>query len=433
MIVDAGRVEAALAQIASADEQVEGFFERAETQELRIGGFGPPTRLLREEGFALRILRGERQWSVAHDGAGRDALAQACRQVARSTSQVPRARADLAFEAWDEEPRPSVLAEFARRIESHLRERRVAFALELVVRRHRRWVEILGQRLAAEPQREEFFSVEASVAGAPWGTLLPALDGSARRVAFALAESFRARSAAAPPAADLAVLLGPSAAAVFLHEAVAHTLEADSLALTGRPGAAIGLAFGSPQLDLLDDPAAAPHPVRRTVDDEGHPVSRRWLLRGGVIEQPLADRAWSALDRDLLPGAARRAHRQARPGPRTQHLELLPGERATEALLAEMESGLFVEEVERGALDPVGGGFRLRARGGHRIAAGRLDDRCGALELSGTVAAAVQRVDAVASESRAGGAGWCAKDGHRLPVWATTPALRIDGLRVDPA
>ena len=38
-----------------------------------------------------------------------------------------------------------------------------------------------------------------------------------------------------------------------------------------------------------NDPGAAPEPVRRATDDEGRQVVRRWLLRAGVIEQPLRE------------------------------------------------------------------------------------------------------------------------------------------------
>ena len=40
------------------------------------------------------------------------------------------------------------------------------------------------------------------------------------------------------------MVLGPHAAAVFLHEAVAHALEVDTLGLTGRPEGALGLTMG---------------------------------------------------------------------------------------------------------------------------------------------------------------------------------------------
>ena len=33
--------------------------------------------------------------------------------------------------------------------------------------------------------------------------------------------------------------------------------------------------------------------------------------------------------------------------------------------------------------------------------------------------------------SVAAGAGWCAKGGQKLPVWATAPALRLEAVTVE--
>ena len=38
----------------------------------------------------------------------------------------------------------------------------------------------------------------------------------------------------------------------------------------------------------------------------------------------------------------------------------------------------------------------------------------------------------VGAEAEAAGAGWCAKGGMKLPVWATAPAILLEGLEVAP-
>ena len=76
-----------------------------------------------------------------------------------------------------------------------------------------------------------------------------------------------------------------------------------ALAASGAVEAAIGLPMGPPELSVLDDPTSAPEEVRRQTDDEGRTVARRWLLRNGIVEQPLGDATWSALSAALTPGA----------------------------------------------------------------------------------------------------------------------------------
>jgi predicted Zn-dependent protease len=227
-------------------------------------------------------------------------------------------------------------------------------------------------------------------------------------------------------------VLGPAAVAVLLHEAVAHALEADTLARGGNLEAAVGVPMAAACLDVLDDPAAAPDGVRRVTDDEGLPVARRWLLRGGVVEQPLADTLWAITSPVLSPGAGRRGSRHMAPGPRSSHLELLPGEASEEDLLAGADGGLYLPEAGRGTLDESSGAFALHLPFARRIVRGGLGETLGPCVLRGRVADLLTRVAAVGRESYRAGAGWCAKGGQKVPVWATCPALRLEGVEIAP-
>jgi hypothetical protein len=42
------------------------------------------------------------------------------------------------------------------------------------------------------------------------------------------------------------------------------------------------------------------------------------------------------------------------------------------------------------------------------------------------------RATAVGRETYLAGAGWCAKGGQKMPVWATCPALRLEGVEITP-
>jgi TldD protein len=218
--------------------------------------------------------------------------------------------------------------------------------------------------------------------------------------------------------------------AVLLHEAVAHALEADTLAQGGNPEAAVGVAMAASCLDVLDDPMAAPEGVRRATDDEGSATVRRWLLRGGAVEQPLADLLWARTSPVLMPGAGRRGTRHLPPGPRSSHLEILTGAASEADLLAGKEEGLYLPEASRGTLDPLSGEFALHFPYARRFRRGALAESVGACVLRGRVADLLTRVVAVGAAAKAAGAGWCAKGGQKLPVWATAPSLRLDDVEI---
>jgi predicted Zn-dependent protease len=436
--LDTAAVARTLSQIAEQPEDlVDAFFERREEAEACPEDEGPGLRIWREEGFAVRLVREGRTWLSSRDGVEGRAFAEAVRQVARALpsatypepnlqmSQMSRLAAGADFGAAE-------LLAFPAAVTRAVRAQHVGFPVRIVVRRHRRWIQVVGPRLVPGPEAESFYSCAAETGWGRFGVLLPRLDSAAAdEVADALVARFRARQAAVADAVQAAAVLGPGAVAVLLHEAVAHALEADTLAQGGNPEAAVGVAMAAPGLDVLDDPAAAPEGVRRVTDDEGAPVCRRWLLRGGIVEQPLADSLWALTSPVLVPGAGRRGSRHLPPGPRSSHLELLPGDTPDEDLFADLD-GLYLPEASRGALDPLSGEFSLHLPYGRRVRRGNVLDTVGPCVLRGRVADLLTRVTAVGQGSRPAGAGWCAKGGQKLPVWATTPAVRLEGVEIAP-
>ncbi len=432
--LDTAAVARTLSQIAEQPEDLaDAFFERLEEVELPPEDERTGLRVRREEGFAVRLVRGGRTWLAARDVIEPRSYAEAVRQVARAMPSATYPEPLLQVAPPGAAPTAPELLEFPGLVARAVRAHHVGFPLRLTVRRHRRWVRVVGGRLAAEPQSESFYSCAAELAWGRHGALLAELgSAAAAEVAAGAVALFRARLAAPPPRLVGVAVLGPAAVAVLLHEAVAHALEADTLALGGNPESALGLAVAADCLDVLDDPAAAPAGVRRTSDDEGTPVARRWLVRAGTVEQPLADAVWSRRSAAFLPGAGRRGSRHLPPGPRSTFLELLPGQAADADLFAEAEGGLYLEAASRGALDPLSGDFVLHLPFAQRIRGGAPAEAVGPCRLRGRVSDLLTRVTAVADTARPAGAGWCAKGGQKLPVWAKAPALRLEGVEVLP-
>jgi predicted Zn-dependent protease len=427
-------VARALAEVADqAGDVADAYFERLEEAELLPDDEGPAHRLRREEGLAVRLVRGGRTWLSSRDGISGRNLLEAIRQVARAQPRGVLPETTLTLAPWPA-PQTEELVAFAAAVEEAIRAQHVAFGLRLAVRRHRKWLQVAAPQWVPEPQSESFYSV---VAETPWGIegdLVPLLSGStAGQLAASLVDRFRARQAAPPQAGLRTVVLAPQATAVLLHEAVSHALEVDTLARGGGAAVAAGARFAASALSVLDDPSQAPESVRRNTDDEGVPVFKRWLLRQGVVEQPIADSHWARGSETWSPGAARRSTRHLAPVPRSTHLELVAGEVSATDLLAGSDGGLHIERVSRGSLDRDTGRFRLTVDAARAIRGGVAAEPVGPFALSGRLADFADGRVAVGSDVRSTGAGWCAKGGQRLPVWARCPSLRLEDIEVSTA
>ena len=430
--LDTVAVGRGLAQIADRPgDVVDAYFECREEVELPPEGEAPGLRCRREEGLAVRLLRRGRSWLASRDAIDGDAFQSAVRQVARAlpaaTYPAPRFRAS---EPEPEIEAPELLA-WPAAVERRLERRYVGLPLRLTVRRHHRRSRVIGSSLAADPQEERFYSCVAELPWARHGAILERLDeAAATEVVDSLLGLYRAREAPAAGCGRESVVLAPAATAVLLHEAVAHALETDTLALSGRPEAALGVRIGPPSLGVLDDPSALPVALRRTADDEGMPMVRRWLVREGAVEQPLADRFAAASSSRLTPGAGRRGSRHQPPVPRSGHLEMVAGEAALEDLLEAAEGGLFVPFASRGRLDPLRGDFSLHIPFARRVEGGAPGGFVTAFRLAGRVAELLDAVVGIGAEAGFAGAGWCAKGGQKLPVWATAPAVLLEGVAI---
>lgn len=429
--LDAGGISRCLAQLTDRPgDRADAFFEVVEATRYRPDGGVPRLERRREAGLAVRLVRERRSWLTSCDEIGSDAFRDAVGRTARVRPAAWALPARLAAPAPPGAPEDDAeLQSIPERLRDAIRRRHAAFPMRIEVFRRRRWVRVVGTVLAPEQESEELAGLVVHAPWGRWGGLFPGFDdGVVEQAAQALLARFAARDAGAPPAGATDVVLGPAAAAVLLHEAVAHALECDRL--LRRPAVEPGTRLAAASLSVIDDPQGAPGPLRRETDDEAVPVVRRWLLREGVVEQPLADLARAADSDERLPGAARRSSRHRLPVPRSVHLELTPGESSDEDLLAAAAGGLFVAEADAGRLDPEAGRFVLEVASARRIGAAGLEGPVGRFRLVGAVDEVLGAVAAVGREARPTAAGWCAKGGDRLPVWATAGPLLLAGVEV---
>jgi TldD protein len=239
-------------------------------------------------------------------------------------------------------------------------------------------------------------------------------------------------SAAAAPAGEMTVVLGPGWPGILLHEAVGHGLEADFnrkgiSAFSGR----VGEQVASPLCTVVDDGSIARRRGSLNFDDEGVETRENVLIENGVLRGYLHDRLSSRLLGSPPTGNGRRESYQEIPLPRMTNTFLLAGESEPEEIVRSVDRGLYCAHFGSGQVDISSGNFVFSATESYLIEDGRLTRPVRGATLIGNGPEALRRVSMVGRDLRLDeGVGICGKQGQSVPVGVGIPTLRLDRITV---
>ncbi|MCX6576881.1 MAG: TldD/PmbA family protein [Candidatus Aminicenantes bacterium] len=198
-------------------------------------------------------------------------------------------------------------------------------------------------------------------------------------------ESIAMLEAKDAPAGKLDVVMQNGWGGVLVHEAVGHPLEADNIAKK------IGVFTGK-----LGQKVA--NPVFTMVDDGGHPQ---------------------------LPGTE--SFRNI-PIPRMTNTFIDNGKERPEDILASTKSGLYVQSLSGGSVNPITGVFNFTCREAYLIENGKKTSPVKGATLIGNCLDIISNIDAVGNDLDFG-PGICGK-GQSAEVSAGQPTVRIRGINV---
>lgn len=231
------------------------------------------------------------------------------------------------------------------------------------------------------------------------------------------------------PAGIMDVVIQNGWGGVLVHEAVGHPLEADNIArkvgaFTGR----LGQKVASDVFTMVDD-GTIPN-ARGTVDfdDEGTPCRRNVLINKGVLEKYMTD-ILSAKQLGLeRTGNGRRESFRYLPIPRMTNTFIDNGKDDPADILASTPSGLYVQSLSGGSVNPITGVFNFTCRESYLIENGRKTKPVRGATLIGSCLDIIHKTDAV-GDDLAFGPGICGK-GQEAEVDAGQPTVRIRGINV---
>ncbi|HMB92281.1 MAG TPA: TldD/PmbA family protein [Rhodothermales bacterium] len=234
-------------------------------------------------------------------------------------------------------------------------------------------------------------------------------------------------------ASSMPVVLAGGWGGVWLHEAVGHWLEADTIANGTSPFAGkVGATIASPGVHLVDDATIPGGRGTYAFDDEGTPAQRTSLIEAGVLRGILTDRRNAHQMNRPPTGNGRRQDYRYPPLPRMTNLLLLGGEADLEDLFAEVKDGLYVTAIGHGRVQP-GAGLAFYVLEGYRIERGQLTTPVTDVRILGQESDVLKGIVGIGRSMQIDHArGICQKAGQVVPVSVGMPPVLIRAMQVAP-
>ena len=229
------------------------------------------------------------------------------------------------------------------------------------------------------------------------------------------------------------VILSPGDGAVFFHEILGHSLEADylyrgispiSLKDMGKPiiSKNVTLVTGDKKDDFFKDMAC---------DDEGEPLKSVALVKNGTLKNVIADSFYKGLLNLKNGGHSRVMDFTCTPMPRMFALYLKPGNYHPNELLESTKYGVYAKEFGDGRVYFEKNLFYFNIKEAFLVENGRLSVPLGNVVVRGNILEALNSVEMVADDFRCDkGISYCFKNGQAINVRGGQPTVKIKNLFV---
>ncbi len=254
-----------------------------------------------------------------------------------------------------------------------------------------------------------------------------AFEGLHREVEETVKRAVSLLSAPQAKGGEYTVVLDPSLAGVFVHEAFGHLSEADHIYENPRMREimVLGKKFGERHLNILDGAAVPGLRGSYKYDDEGVPAGRTYLIKEGILVGRLHSRETAGKLGEKPTGNARAVDYRFPPIVRMTNTFIDQGKTSLEDLLSEIKDGIYAKDWYGGTTSMEM--FTFSAAHAFRIRNGRLEELLRPVVLTGNVFNTLKNIDAIGNDlvmSQKGGG--CGKGGQMpLPVSEGSPHIRL--------
>ncbi|MGZ5479095.1 MAG: TldD/PmbA family protein [Candidatus Aminicenantales bacterium] len=242
-------------------------------------------------------------------------------------------------------------------------------------------------------------------------------------------ESVTMLDAKAAPAGKMDVVMQNGWGGVLVHEAVGHPLEGDNIAReTGVFVGKLGKPVANPKFTMVDDGTLPCFRGTTNYDDEGTPMKRNVLIQDGRLVKFMTDILSAKQLKMQRTGNGRRESFRYMPIVRMTNTFIDKGTDKPADILASTASGIYVQSLSGGSVNPTDGVFNFTCREAYLIENGKKTTPVKGATLIGNCLDVIQGIDAVGNDLDFG-PGICGK-GQAAEVAAGQPTVRIRGINV---
>ena len=230
-------------------------------------------------------------------------------------------------------------------------------------------------------------------------------------------------------AGQMPVVLANRFGGVIFHEACGHLLETTQIERGTTPFAEqVGELIAHPAVTAIDEGLSSGAFGSLSMDDEGMEPQRTVLIKDGVLQRFISDRAGELRTGHQRTGSGRRQSHAFAAASRMRNTYIDAGPHKPNDLIASVERGLYCKSMGGGSVGPTGQ-FNFSVEEGYLIENGNLTRPVKGATLIGDAKDVMPRISMCADDLDLA-AGYCGSVSGSIFVTVGQPHIKVDSITV---
>ena len=230
-------------------------------------------------------------------------------------------------------------------------------------------------------------------------------------------------------AGQMPVVLANRFGGVIFHEACGHLLETTQIERGTTPFAdQVGSQIAHPSVTAVDEGLSGGSFGSLSMDDEGMEPQRTVLIKDGVLQRFISDRAGELRTGHQRTGSGRRQSHAYAAASRMRNTFIAAGPHKPKDLLASVDRGLYCKAMGGGSVGPTGQ-FNFSVEEGYLIEDGQLTKPVKGATLIGDAKEVMPRISMCADDLELA-AGFCGAVSGSVYVTVGQPHIKVDSITV---